>query len=214
MPFGRGRQFGASMNKAVDAVVGGWQTSFQMYAKSGTAFTPFWTCDDCGPIMPGNIFSTAISPAGWNGTTRPLVVGDPNKKSGDFIWDASAFTPPSVGADFFSNPKNAPRNMLVGPSVWGTNIAITKAFRISERMQLSFKAVFDNVFNHPTFAPLYSDTIASLGDFNLEVDPKTARLLPIKDVTTNPDFGRLYDTYQHENIDDRRSIRLSLRLIF
>src|ERR1700720_320743 len=48
LPVGRGRQYGASMSRWTDAIVGGWQTTFNMFAKSGTGFTPFWTCDDCG----------------------------------------------------------------------------------------------------------------------------------------------------------------------
>jgi len=187
-----------------------------MFAKSGTGFTPYWNCDDCGPITPGNIFSTAISPAGWNGTHRPLVTGNPYQATGDFIWNAAAFAPPSVGADFYSNPKNATRNMLVGPSVWATNLAVTKSFRVSERVRVNFRAVFDNLFNHPTFAPTgpNQSSINNLGNFNLEVDQNTGKLLPITDITPNPDFGRLYGTFSHEGIDDRRSIRLSLRVVF
>jgi len=211
---GQGRRFGSSMNRTLDAFVGGWQSSFHMFAKSGTGFTPFWYCNDCDVVKAGNIFTSAISPAGWDGNYRPIVVGDPNKKSGDLIWDVSAFAPPSVGADLFDNPNNATRNMLMGPSVWGTNFAITKSFRISEQMRMTFRAVFDNVFNHPTFAPIGDASIAYVGDFNIGVDQTTGKLLPITDVSLNPDFGRLYGTYSHEGIDDRRSIRLSLRLTF
>ncbi len=215
VPVGQGRRL-VPGNKFLNAVVGGWQSSWHLFAKSGTGFTPYYYCNGCGPAMPGNIFTTAISPAGWNGSTRPLVVGDPNKRSGDFIWDASAFAPPSVGADFFSNPKNATRNMLIGPSVWAANFAVTKDFRINEGLKLSFRAVFDNVFNHPTFAPPGpgQSEINYVGDFDLEVDPNTLKLLPITSVYPNPDFGRLYGTFSHEGIDDRRSIRISLRLVF
>lgn len=216
VPVGQGRRYAGSMNKFLNAVAGGWQTSWHLFAKSGTGFTPYWNCNDCGPTTPGNIFSSAISPAGWNGTHRPLVIGDPNKRSGDLIWDIAAFAPPSIGADLFSNAKNATRNMLIGPSVWAANFAVTKDFRINERAKLSFRAVFDNIFNHPTFAPTGpNDTsINYLGDFNLEVNQTNAKLLPITDVTLNPDFGRLYGTYSHEGIDDRRSVRISLRLVF
>lgn len=214
LPFGRGRRYGSSMNKTLDAIAGGFQTSFQMFIKSGTGFTPYMGCmDQCGPDMPGNIFTTAIQ-SGGSGQFRPLVSGDPAKRSGDYIWDVSVYAPPPVGADFYSNANVAKRNSLIGPSVWNANLAISKNFKINERTQLSFRAVFDNVFNHPTFAPIGDDSIAWVGDFNLQVDQKTGKLLPITDVSLNPDFGRLYGTYSHEGIDDRRSVRLSLRLVF
>ena len=41
-------KYGHGLSKWADAIVGGWQTTFQMFAKSGTAFTPYWTCDNCG----------------------------------------------------------------------------------------------------------------------------------------------------------------------
>src|SRR6059058_1463453 len=61
LPVGRGRKFGSSFSRWADTVIGGWQTSFQMFAKSGTAFTPYWTCNNCGSnnsarsVGPGNI---------------------------------------------------------------------------------------------------------------------------------------------------------------
>src|SRR5262249_60272054 len=62
MPVGRGRRFGASMSRWADFIVGGWQTTFNMFAKSGTGFTPFWICDDCNPIEPANIRISSLDP--------------------------------------------------------------------------------------------------------------------------------------------------------
>ena len=49
LPVGRGRAYGSGFSRWADALIGGWQTSFNMFAKTGTAFTPFWICDNCGP---------------------------------------------------------------------------------------------------------------------------------------------------------------------
>jgi len=38
LPFGHNRSYGRGISKWADAVVGGWQSSFQMFAKSGTSF--------------------------------------------------------------------------------------------------------------------------------------------------------------------------------
>jgi hypothetical protein len=44
------------------------------------------------------------------------------------------------------------------------------------------------------------------------VDQKTGKLLPITDVSPNPDFGRLINSFSQEGIDSRRAVRLRLRI--
>jgi len=53
-----------------------------------------------------------------------------------------------------------------------------------------------------------------VGDFNISVDQTTGKLLPITDVTPNPNFGRLINSFPQEGIDDRRTVRLRLRITF
>jgi len=68
LPVGRGRKFASSFSKWADTVIGGWQTTFQMFAKSGTGFTPYWTCDNCFNsdhyIGPGNIATGSVDAVG------------------------------------------------------------------------------------------------------------------------------------------------------
>jgi hypothetical protein len=234
LPLGRGRQYGSSMSRLADAFVGGWQTTFNMFAKSGTGFTPFWTCDDCGnnssPITPGNVGVSSIDAVGDFNTEsfRPVVLSNNfNQKSADRIWNIAAFGLPSVGADLFSQAGVAKRNMLWGPGTWGVNLGIHKDFRFSDRVSAQLGADVDNIFNHPLLSP-NSDagggggTFAWLGSFNVRVDQTTAKLLPINpaetsvggDVTRNPDFGRLISSFTQEGIDNRRTVRLRLRITF
>jgi hypothetical protein len=215
-PVGRGRKYGSQMSNWVDAFAGGWQTSWNMFAKSGTGFTPFWTCDNCGPAYPGNGGSSFIDAVGdfnYGTSFRPLVVGQAQRRSGDQIFDPAAFTVPTVGADAIDNPKAARRNFLTGPGTWGVNLGIQKAFHLGERVQMNFGAEFNNIFNHPLFAPDNSD-FANLGSFAIGIDPKTNRILPITNITPNPDFGRLLTSYTQEGIDSRRTTRLKLRFTF
>jgi hypothetical protein len=103
LPVGRDRQFGSALPKWADAIIGGWQTSFNMFAKSGTGFTPFWLCDNCDPVEPGNIAVSSVDAVGdFSGPTfRPVITSNTyNQKSGDSIWNASAFAPPPAGARF------------------------------------------------------------------------------------------------------------------
>lgn len=221
MPVGRGRKFGSNMNKLVDALIGGWQSTFNMFAKTGTGFTPFWLCDNCFPLTPGNLGVTSIDAYGdFNAepSFRATVIGDPYHRNGDQIWDPTAFGLPSVGADVFDNPKVAKRNLLRGPGTWGLNLGVHKNFRIGERVTTELGADVNNLFNHRLFSPDADyggggGPFAFLGDFNVAVDPATLRPV-IHDVTPNPDFGRLINTFTQEGVDSRRTIRLRLRITF
>lgn len=213
-PFGRGRQYGSSMPVLLDAFVGGWQLSWQMFAKSGTGFSPFWICDNCDPIMPGNVASGSLdATGGFYGTTfRPVVTGDPNVSSGDRLWNPDAFGLMPLGADLFSNPKVAVRNLLAGPPTYGLNAGIRKMFHIGERLTAEVGADVNNILNHPLKSPNNYD-IGALGNFTLRVNTSTLRP-EIQDVQRNPDFGRLITSYPQEGVDSRRTIRLRARLTF
>ena len=105
--------------------------------------------------------------------------------------------------------------VLRGPGTWGVNLGVHKEFRFGERVIASLGADANNVFNHPLFSPDQGgETIANLGDFNIHVDPVTRRILPITDITPNPDFGRLLTSYTQEGVDSRRAVRLKLRIVF
>jgi hypothetical protein len=135
------------------------------------------------------------------------------------MWNPALFAPPSVGADLFSNSTVAKRNMLWGPGTWGLNLGVHKEFLFGERVRASLGADVDNLFNHLLFSPDADyggggGAFALLGDFNVNVDQNTGRLLPITDITRNPDFGRLINSFLQEGIDSRRSVRLRLRITF
>ena len=219
LPFGKGKSHGAHMNWFADTLLGGWETSWQGFIKSGTGFTPFWYCDNCAPVYPGNIASSFIDAIGdFNGTSfRPIVTGDPNKRSGDQFFDPNAFTVPTVGADALDNPQVVKRNSLIGPGTWGLNLGVHKKFHLGERVIADLGAQFNNLFNHPLFSPDQGGqdgNFMNLGDFNIAVDQSTGKLLPITDITPNPNFGRLITTYSQEGIDSRRTVRLTLRITF
>ena len=225
LPIGKKRQYGNSMKSWEDAIVGGWSTTFNMFAKSGTAFTPFWICDDCNPIEPGNIGISSVDAVGDFGnepTYRPVIVSsDYNKKTGSSIWNDMAFGPPSVGPDVFSNPANAKRNLLWGPGTWGVNLGLHKDFHFGERVTAQIGADVDNIFNHPLFSPNQDDgggggSFAEVGEFNIRVDPNTGHLLPLleSDLIRNAQFGQLLNSYSQEGVDSRRTVRLRLRITF
>jgi len=231
LPFGKKRQYGSSMNTWEDAVLGGWSTTFNMFAKSGTGFTPFWICDNCNPIEPGNIGISSVDAVGDFGAEpsyRPTILNSNyNKKADGAIWNAEAFGLPSVGADVFSNPANAKRNLLFGPGTWGVNLGVHKDFHFGERVTAQLGADIDNLFNHPLFSPNQDDgggsgSFALLGNFAIRVNQTTGKLEPLEpgDITVDNsvahggNFGQLINSYTQEGVDSRRTIRLRLRITF
>ncbi len=123
-PFGKGRKLGGKVPTMVEAIAGNWQMSWNLFAKSGFGLTPYWDCGNCYPVFPGNIGSDSIDAVGgFGGTTfRPIVIGNPQVRSGDRFFNPDAFGAPPLGADLFDNPTVARRNSLKGPGAWGAPI--------------------------------------------------------------------------------------------
>lgn len=227
LPVGRGKKFGSAFSGWADAIIGGWQTTFQMFAKSGTPFTPYWQCENCGSnnnlraAGPGNIAVDSVSALGdfddFIGY-RPIVAGNYKQHVADAIFNADAFLPPTMGADVFTNPGVARKNFLWGPGAWGANFGLHKDFKIGERVTATLGADFDNIFNHPIRMPnldFADSSFSYLGGFNIQVDPTTRRpQLNPSEMDRNPDFGRPFSTFQQEGVDSRRTTRLRLRITF
>lgn len=222
LPFGRGRGFGSSMPKWLDAIVGGWESSFNMFAKTGTYFTPFWACNNCGPVYPGNLGSSDVDATGdyqgWQSYRANVLSNNIYTNNGSVIWNSAAFGLPSLGADLFTNPAVAKRNMLLGPGAWGVNLGVNKEFKIGERVAAKFGVDIDNLFNHRLLMPTINDaggggTMAQVGDFDIGVDPATMKPT-IANVNVNPDFGKLINGNNQEGVDSRRTMRFRLRITF
>jgi hypothetical protein len=221
LPIGKGRKYGSGFSGWEDALVGGWQTSFNMFAKTGAAFTPFWICDNCGPVTLGNIGVGSVDAVGdFNGPSFRPVIGGNVHHVGNQIWNPDAFDLPPVGADVLSNPNLAKRNSLTGPGTWGLNLGVHKDFHWGDRVIATFGADVQNLFNHRLYSPNADDgggggSFANVGDFFVGVDPTTLKpFIPPGLVKRNEDFGRLINTYTQEGVDSRRTIRLRLRITF
>ena len=161
LPFGRGRRFGANWNRAVDAILGGWQLSGTSTAYSGSPIT----------------VETAVPNLNLGGSSRPnrlsegSVAADafPGKKGVDFPWyDLGAFeSVPCYVAEGESAPAgcltesahgfssfgfgNSGRNILDGPGLLSTDLALAKNFRLKEGHNLQLRVEAFNVFNRANF---------------------------------------------------------------
>ena len=139
LPFGRGRQFGSSMNVAEDEVLGGWELDPFIYLGTGTPI------DLSVSNSSGGVFS------------RPDLVGNPHfgttKKDGEvYLFDASAFAIPATNAQgIYFRPGTVSRNEFYGPGYDSVDLALHKVFSVTERVKPDFRVQAYNLFNHPQF---------------------------------------------------------------
>jgi Carboxypeptidase regulatory-like domain len=122
---------------------------------SGWAFDSLFRANSSVPV---NV-TTGLLPAFglyWNndaGNQRPnIVAGQPlylhgSQYPGGKIFNSAAFTAP---ADSFTQG-NLPRNFLRGFGAWQEDIALRRTFKLTERLNLLFRAEAFNLFNHTNF---------------------------------------------------------------
>lgn len=146
LPFGRGRAFGNSMTRLLDAFVGGWEISGVYTAQTGM---PLQVLQSGGTL--------------WNGTQRPNLIGDPSTSgsvqdrltSGWFNPDA--FSRPA--ADTFGS---ASRYLNYrGPAITAFNAALLKSWHITESQRAEFRLEAENALNHPIFSDPNTSNSAS-----------------------------------------------------
>jgi hypothetical protein len=201
LPIGRGERFASNASRVENILIGGWQTTFNMFAKSGVGFTPYLDCVDCDPVVPGNVASGTLDAVGdFNSTSvRPNIISNPRTGAPKgYQWNYAAFALPNItGSDLFTQAGAAKRNALTGPGGYGVNFGVHKVFQATDRVSVEIGADISNLFNHPMRSPdsgaAYGGSengpaYAALGYFNTLVNqtpsapggPQPA-LLPIED---------------------------------
>jgi hypothetical protein len=127
--------FGNSLTGLEGRLRGGWSMNAIYYAQTGTPVT----------IQNPN---GALSGIGL-GQDRPNVVASSQpgfKRSIRQWWDMSRFAPQAAG--MLGNER---RNQFFGPGTQALSLSIFKAFKISESVNLQFRAESFNLLNTPTF---------------------------------------------------------------
>lgn len=129
VPFGRGRQFGSDIPKALDLLIGGLQFNAIFRAQSGNPFDVRYN----------------------DGKVLANLNGDPYTGNDNPFLNAGAFTAPTVtvnGVTTLSNTQgNLRRNSLRSPSTYQLNAGFTKNFYFTETAKIQFRAEAFNVFN-------------------------------------------------------------------
>ena len=148
LPFGAGKQFGHSWNRPLNAVLGGWQWSGILTAKSG---------------LPLSINPATNNTGGFGFNQRPNLVPGvspvPQDQSITHWINPAAFAQPSAFA--FGD---APRFLsnLRAPRYFNWDMGIQKWWNMTESMRFQLRFEMFNALNHPDF--FEPDT--NLGDSN------------------------------------------------
>jgi hypothetical protein len=143
LPVGHGRWLGQEMNRALDAIAGGWSLNTLLTLQSGQ------------PVPFG-----MSSPRLTDGNQRPNIVCNPS--SGMSAHDVAMSTDPNASyfkATCLTDPGdqvagNAPRfsDNVRGPGIRNIDLGIFKDFRFRETMKVEVRGEFLNFTNTPRFA--------------------------------------------------------------
>jgi hypothetical protein len=135
LPIGRGRKFGKDMNKALDAVVGGWQANAILSLHTGFPLTV--SADDASGTNSRGSRANCIAPV--------HILGKQNSPSGGYQWfDPSSFAPAVTGT-FGTCGVGTVR----GPGLHTLDFSLAKFFSFTERQKLEFRAEAINLTNTP-----------------------------------------------------------------
>jgi hypothetical protein len=161
IPVGRDRKYFKNMNKAEDALLGGWTVSGITTFYSGFPFSPTFGLSytgqpNTGPNNRPDMGTGAVYAGAQQNRNQwfngcPIVAGAPNCTTGPYVY---------APANTFGN---YPINTLYGPIFIQQDMSLMKTFRLTEKIGFTLRADSSNVFNH-----------TNLGLPNTNVDETTA----------------------------------------
>jgi len=142
LPFGRGQKFASGLSGFAGALVSGWGLNSIITAQGGFPFSPQLSYN------PSNNGDTRnpVRPFANPNFSGPVILGTPDK-----WFDPAAFLAPSntsANAGFYGN---LGRNTLRGPGLATWDFSTLKNTRLSERMNLQFRAEIFNLLNRANF---------------------------------------------------------------
>ena len=150
LPFGSGKRF-ASSSSALNAIIGGWQTSNIFLVQSGPFLTPVFSGGDPSGTGSGTFDGRPQHPD----RVGPWAPGAQN--SAQWIL-SSAFVCPTGNCAVGTGNTNAPApigrfgtsgvGIIEGPGTINWDFAVSKSFNLTERARLRFEVSFVNVLNH------------------------------------------------------------------
>jgi hypothetical protein len=184
-------------NMFAKAVLGGWQWSGKVFARSALPFTVL-DANSFGDISQVNALGIVANVAtGGAGNSCGVGAVVTNTKLNPCL-NANAFTNTTATGFAYAQYPNQTRNQFRGPDYFDMDMALFKTFSIHERFNFGLGAQAFNVFNHPNF---------NLPDAELG-SPQFGQILGMQGVPTSP-YGNFlgFDS-------SVRVVQLSLKLNF
>jgi hypothetical protein len=155
----------------VNKVLGGWQFSGITTFQTGTPFSVIVSTDNAGVAN------------GIGSAARADIIGDPRA---GVVQDPIALGPQIYNPNAYALPRgltfgDSGRNSLNNTHWTNFDMALFKHFRITERMNIEFRAEAFNVFNHTQWLPIAGDAGSAANNFGetnntFSLDPSTGFL--------------------------------------
>lgn len=137
LPFGRGKQMAADVNRVLDFVIGGWQTNGILTFSTGQPFT--FRSQNCvgsfNACRPDAVAGKSPMDAPAGGRTP------------DQWFDVTASATPVPGTGGNIGPQTG-----VGPGIANLDFSMFKSFQVNERFKVQFRSEWLNLSNTPRFA--------------------------------------------------------------
>ena len=184
LPFGRGKRFAGNASPLLDAVIGGWQTTFVQYLQTGQYFTPsFSGFDPSGTNTSGGLpdrIGNGNLPRGQRSATRYF---DPTA----FVCPGGSYTAtgtmscPTTPIGRFGN---SGINVLEGPGLHVSHLSALKSWKLHDRLTTTFQANISNLFNSPHWDFPYANITTQTGA------SAAGKVYQLKDAASNGLGGR------------------------
>jgi len=136
LPFGRGKQFGGSLNKAVDIALGNWQVNGILTLHTGQPYTV--SAGSCQGV--------------WSGCFPDIASGvDPNAAPSGGRTPSEWFNTSNFSAPAAGTQGTIGDNRNYGPPLRNLDLSVFKEFPFTERFKLQFRTEVFNLTNTPQF---------------------------------------------------------------
>jgi hypothetical protein len=137
LPFGRGKMLAKNANRAVDAVIGGWEVSPIVSFRTGWPLPVYGAQDESGTFGRG----ARADCSGIPSVTDTAIPGVGRQ----WFTNNGEFTNPAVGTFGNCSPQ---LGSLRSPRYTDVDLSLHKNFQLTERFRLQFRTDFINAFNH------------------------------------------------------------------
>ena len=160
LPFGRGKQFLSNISRAADLAIGGWQVNTIAYWQTGNQRSVTSTNLTGISYVTQRADATGIAPGSKFGNITPgQDFGGANTSR---YW----FNPAAFSATLPLKFGTSGRDIITAPSWTNFDISAFKNFKVTENVNLQFRAEAFDAFNNVKFFPpdmsVVSPTFATL----------------------------------------------------